>query len=357
MNAKQIEKYVMRYLETLDCQVIEKTPSSVTVKLSPEADKDLTGRSYYWSFVERTGAAPETVTFRFIFDPAREAIGAGQAVPPAGGATVTAGATPSQSSPAGFAGAAPGGLISAQGSPSSAAGTGMPANAAITADAAPLADSGSILGRYFGVNLPSPVGRVPTDTLTFGSRRLEQIFSSVRGRGRFVRLFEENKAQKNAPRSAAYSTWLGVNYKVELSCDVKRDEIHTLGIHLGTGEIAEQFDARMRKVKLTQRIPANIYLQPNKLTLPRAAQLLENDLEKRISAYDHQWADEAYFRLQDELSRIDAYYGELLLALDPDKKPEAEDQYAARRNEAVWQHSPQIRVSVINCGLFHLNGE
>ncbi|UUZ79898.1 YqhG family protein [Paenibacillus sp. P26] len=69
MNAEQIRSFVMRYLEAEQCDILEKHPAYVTVKLSPSADRDLTNRPYYWNFVERTGAAPETMTCTFIFDP------------------------------------------------------------------------------------------------------------------------------------------------------------------------------------------------------------------------------------------------------------------------------------------------
>ena len=59
----------MRFLEAYDCTILEKTPAYVTAKLSPEADREMTGRPYYWSFIERTGAAAETMTYKFVFDP------------------------------------------------------------------------------------------------------------------------------------------------------------------------------------------------------------------------------------------------------------------------------------------------
>ncbi|MED4605369.1 YqhG family protein, partial [Paenibacillus validus] len=69
MNAQQIQSFVLRYLEAEQCEIMEKHPAYVTVKLSPSADRDLTHRPYYWSFVERTGVTPETMTCTFIFDP------------------------------------------------------------------------------------------------------------------------------------------------------------------------------------------------------------------------------------------------------------------------------------------------
>nr|WP_313780205.1 YqhG family protein [Paenibacillus larvae] len=74
MKTEQIEQFVMRYLESYNCQIIEKTREYVTVKLSPEADRELTGRPYYWSFVERTGVEPETMTYTWIFRRPDEAV-------------------------------------------------------------------------------------------------------------------------------------------------------------------------------------------------------------------------------------------------------------------------------------------
>ncbi len=70
MNQHDIEKYVMKYIEATQCHIVEKTPTSVTTRLSPEADQDLTNRPYYWSFVERTGTPPQTMTLQMIFDAA-----------------------------------------------------------------------------------------------------------------------------------------------------------------------------------------------------------------------------------------------------------------------------------------------
>jgi hypothetical protein len=69
MNATEVRDYVMQYLNAHQSHIIEKSPGHVQVKLPPELDKDLTNRSYYWSFVERTGVEPETVTLSLIFDP------------------------------------------------------------------------------------------------------------------------------------------------------------------------------------------------------------------------------------------------------------------------------------------------
>lgn len=68
MNSQQVQRFVLTYLEATGCSVIERTPNHVTVKLSPEADKALTNRPYYWGYVERTGVPAQTMSFTFIFD-------------------------------------------------------------------------------------------------------------------------------------------------------------------------------------------------------------------------------------------------------------------------------------------------
>lgn len=324
MKREAIEQFVMRYLETTACHIAEKGDGHVTVKLSPEADKDLMNRSYYWSFVERTGAPPEPMNFTFIFDPEYAmSRNSGTAAPKPKVQEQSAGPTGASSS-----------------------------------DSAGAQTGDSILGRYFGVTV-SPFGgpgRIPSDLMTFGSRRLEQLFGVVQGRGRFVRLFEEPlPASINPYASPGYTTWLCVNYKLEFICDMKRDELHSLGINLLTGEIVGRFYERIKKRRLTPQIPATVHLRPASMPLHKAAEALENHLENLVRSYDHTWSEEAWRRLKEEWSRIDHYYGELLHTVEPARKAEVEEQYRSREKEIDWQYRPRILVSVTNCGLFHLS--
>lgn len=320
MNTDQIRDFVHRYLEATGCRILEKTPAYSTVKLSPEADRDLTNRSYYWSFVDRTGAEPETMSFTFVFDPAQAPAPAPQR--PAGVPLPASSAPP------------------------------VPGGAAAAAPAA----ADSILGRYFGT-APAPGfgARVPREELTFGSRRLQQIFQTVKSRGRYVQMFEEPRAE-NAwrPGSFAYASWLCVNYKVEFLCDMKRDELHSLAIQLSTGEIAGCFYDLLLAKRLTPRLPPHVHIARHRFTLEQAAEKLERRLEEQILGYDRRWADEAHERWQDELARVDDYYVEMLNQAEPDQQPAVLEQHQNRRREIEWQHRPRIRISVTNCGLFHL---
>lgn len=340
MNIEQIRSFVLQYLEAYQCSIVEKAPTHVTVQLSVEADKELTNRSYYWGFVERTGAPAETMTMTFVFDPP-----AYQAAKAAKPFTSGSGARP-----------APGTGAAAAAAPASGPGSGT---------------SDSILGRYFGFVPTTVTARVPTDEVTFGSRRLGQLFQSARQRGRFVRLFEQPQpagdsaqamraaapADRSSAPPVAYETWLLVNYKVELICDMKRSEIHSLAISLATGRIRERFYDEVLSRPLTPRLPDNISLLPNTVSFSEAAARLESHLEQTVRGYDHTWADRANLRLQDELARVDGYYRSLLQTVEPAVRFELETQYNNRRGEIDWQYRPRIHVSVINCGFFHLQAE
>ncbi|MCR8631170.1 YqhG family protein [Paenibacillus radicis (ex Xue et al. 2023)] len=331
MNQTQIQEFVMRYLEAEKCDIVEKHPAYVTVKLSPSADKELTYRPYYWSFVERTGVAPETMTCTFIFDPE----GHKASVQETGGAS--AAGLPPQAVPA-----------------SARPASGSVANPVPSGAAGQEQQPDSILGRYFGFVPTQIVARVPKDEVTFGSRRLEQIFGAVRNKGRFVHLYEQFKPEQKSTATIPYENWLQVNFKVELACDMKRSEIHSLGIHLETGQIRERFQELLLTKRLTPRLPAQIFIIPDKITLPRAVIYLEEYLEQLLRGYDHRWAQEAGLRLAEEIDRIRGYYETLIQGAEPDKRSEVEAQYVNRKQEIDWQYRPRIQISVINCGLFHL---
>lgn len=288
MTAKQVQQYVLQYLETTGCHFIEKSPAHVTVKLSPQADRELTNRPYYWGYVDRTGVEPETMRFTFIFDAEKMPVLPPEP-PPGPGVSVI---------------------------------------------------------------------RIPREEVTYGSRRLDQFFTAAKAGGSYVFLFEQpNVQQRTAMQSTPYETWLCVNLKVEYACDMKREEIYSLGISLITGEIVENFCDMVLTRNMTPKLPANIHMMRGAMTLHRARTLLEQVLEKKLKLVDDGWAIEARERLEDELARIDSYYEGLLKTGEEEQKQAAQEQYNRRKAEITWQYEPRILVSVINCGIFHLGAD
>ncbi|SFD56657.1 protein YqhG of unknown function [Paenibacillus catalpae] len=308
MNSKQVHKYVQRFLEATQCSIIEKSPAHFTVKLSPAADRELTNRPFYWSFVDRTGSEPETMTYLLVTDKEKY--------------------EESLASPA-----------------------PAPAQATNAVDAA--------LNRSFGFvnnNLANAV-RTPREDLYFGSRKLEQLFGAAKSSGSYVNLFQEPERRSSTPfQSTPYTAWLGVNMRVEFACDRKREEIHSYGVSLATGLVVENFYDRLKNLRLTPRLPSNVHVTRNGLSFTKALGIVETSLERKLKNYDYTWAVDAAARLEEELERIRNYYDPMIKHAEEESKTAIEEQFNQRQTEIKWQYEPRVTASAINCGIFHLEG-
>ncbi|MFE6073078.1 YqhG family protein [Paenibacillus sp. NPDC057886] len=319
MSPHEVQAYVLTYLETLDCQIMERSPAHVTVKLSPEADKALTNRPYYWGFVERTGAPAETMSFTFVFDPDahQQALEAEEA-------------KAAQLAPPAPPGAGPG---------------------------SPEASKETILGRYFGIvpSLPQlGPGRILKEDVVYGSRRLQQIFNAAREGGAFVNLFEQAaKRQLRATAPAVYEPWLGVCFKVEFACDLKKEELHFFGISLRTGEIVEKFGSKLNRRDLSPRLAENMHVQTAKISLADAGAALESHLTNRLLELDYSWAEKAKERLDLELAVVDTYYEAVLREDTPEVEVDtisASSTDGSSTDQAQTETGPSVHIQTARSG-------
>ncbi|BBH19467.1 hypothetical protein Back11_08120 [Paenibacillus baekrokdamisoli] len=335
MNEKQVHKFVQKYLETTGCRIIEKSPAHFQVKLSPRADRDITNRPFYWSFVDRTGAEPETMSMLFVTDKAKydQSIAVIPVPTPAPVSAPVSVPTPVQSSDSLQSDEAPTGIEAA-------------AEAAI----------GRTFG-YLNTTLNAAGMRIPREDLHYGSRKLDQLFESARANGSYVCLFQEpDKRSAHPLQSTAYSAWLGVNLKVEFACDMKREEIHSFGVSLATGQCLENFHNQLLEHRMTPKLPPNVHTAKNALSLNKAVTIAEQILERKLRTYDYTWADAAAGRLEVELSTIRHYYEPLLEHVDDENRQTITEQFERRQEEIKWQYEPRVTVSAINCGIFYLQG-
>ncbi|MDQ0059323.1 YqhG family protein [Paenibacillus harenae] len=314
MNEKQVHKFVNRYLDATECSILEKSPAHFTVKLSPNADRELTNRPYYWSFVDRMGTEPETMTYLLVTDKQK---------------------------------------YEAMANENEAASKARAAESEM--DQATNAALNRSLGFVHG-SLAAGV-RVPREDLYFGSRKLEQLFDAAKTKGSFVYLFQEMDKKSPHPYSSSpYTAWLGVNMRVEFACDRKREEIHCFGVSLATGLCVEQFHDRLLNMKLSPRLPSNVHITRNGLSYNKALNIVEAALERKLKSYDYGWAGDASARLEEELARIKGYYEPLVSNAPGESKAAIEEQFAQRQAEIRWQFEPRVTASAINCGIFHLEG-
>lgn len=305
MNTKQIHRFVLKYLEATQCEILDKSPYHIKVKLSPAADRELTNRPYYWSFIDRLNETPETMSFLFVTDEDKYNTMLEEQPP---------------------------------------------------VEPAPLTAEEKAMERAYGL-VPKPVARVPREHLHFGSSRLQQLFESTQQNGSYVCLYQEPQARSLHPyASRPYTVWLGINYLVEFSCDRKREEIHSLGISLVTGHCQEQFHDRLQTMRLSPRIPANVHIAKNGISYPKALSIAEAHLERKLKTYSYEWAEQAHAQLKEELERLESFYNPMLEQAEEDKKEGIQQLKEKREEEIRWQYEPRVTVSVINCGLFHLDG-
>lgn len=68
MEQAQIRRFVEKYFDAHHSHFVEKHPAYITVTLPKEVDKDIGNRPFYWTYVERCGIEPTSLTLTFIFD-------------------------------------------------------------------------------------------------------------------------------------------------------------------------------------------------------------------------------------------------------------------------------------------------
>jgi hypothetical protein len=181
------------------------------------------------------------------------------------------------------------------------------------------------------------------ERLHFGSPRLHQIFRSAQKRGSFIRLYEEPDAFEHT--HLPLHPWLGLNVKISYQCDRKKDQILSLGLHLISGAIIEQFHELLQKRKLTPKIPDYCFTISPLIKPKSGIGRLEQYIRSRIAADDHTWAKKAKERWMEDLALLDHFYEGV------EEKPEC---YYIEKEALEQQYKPRIIVSVINGGMFYL---
>lgn len=266
MDQQQLRSFVERYLQAMDCQIIESTPEMIDVQLSIEADQALLNRPFYWMYVEQMNLPAHPAQFRFFFTKTEESNG------------------------------------------------------------------------FY------------SDYLFFGSPRFTQMLNSVQQKGRFVRLYQQPKANGDPFRSTkGYRPIFAVHYLISYICDQKKDRISDLAIDLQTGEVISPFYQWAKNQQWSHQLPASRFLQPSQLSFPEAIGRLEAYLQKQIEQEDPTWAEEAKQRLAEEYQQIETYYPE-----DESMEEEQLHEKKQRLREIVWQFSPRVEINVVNAGLFYI---
>ncbi|WP_077616602.1 YqhG family protein [Caenibacillus caldisaponilyticus] len=258
MKQEAIHSYLEDFFRASGCDILDLRPRFIKVKLTIEMDKKLMNRPFYWHYVEKIGARPETQTLAFKTDPAGE----------------------------------------------------------------------------------------EGDFIHFGSPRLHHIFSLSKELGRYVRLYEN--ARSNGGNLPLYP-WLGLNFKISFQCDLKRDELMSLGINLFNGTIVKAFQETVEALPLSPKIPDYCYTLAPMIKPLSAVNRLFAVIEAFIHRQDDAWALEARERLRNDLELLERFYEDM-------EGDAYRDAFEKERDALMEQYKPRIHVSIINGGLFYLTG-
>jgi len=66
MRQVEVHNFLERFFRAAECEIVENTPTYLTVDLTIEMDKAIMNRPFYWHYVEKN--RPETATGSFVSD-------------------------------------------------------------------------------------------------------------------------------------------------------------------------------------------------------------------------------------------------------------------------------------------------
>ncbi|KGA95902.1 hypothetical protein AJ85_09440 [Alkalihalobacillus alcalophilus ATCC 27647 = CGMCC 1.3604] len=66
MQQPHLHKFIEDYFVANECDITEKSPYHLTVQLTPELDKLIMNRPFYWHYLEKTGGIPNPMQVTFI---------------------------------------------------------------------------------------------------------------------------------------------------------------------------------------------------------------------------------------------------------------------------------------------------
>ncbi|MFD2371930.1 YqhG family protein [Brevibacillus sp. GCM10020057] len=179
--------------------------------------------------------------------------------------------------------------------------------------------------------------------LHLGAARMQQIFASAKKHGRFVCMYEQKAGfPKAARQSTPLTPWLGLNLKVSLLCDKRRDILLYLGINLHNPRVVHDFTSFLYRLPLTPTIPDYYYTLDRRISVAEACQMAEQEVADVLGKEDQTWAVEARSRLQEELAILEAYYDELAR-----REPEAADEGETEAEEVSDARSGERRMAAL----------
>ncbi len=176
----------------------------------------------------------------------------------------------------------------------------------------------------------------------FGAPRLHQIFSSTKRLASSIRLYED--ISPTDQQQFPLHPWLCLNIKISYQCDRKKHRLLSLGLHLVSGAVVDDFHDLLATKSLTPKIPDYTFTITPIIKPSSGMKRLEDVVDMLVSKEEHGWADEAKKRWAADLLLLDQFYQGNTDA----------DSYLVEKEALRKQYEPIIKAEVINGGIFYL---
>ncbi|WP_243386355.1 YqhG family protein [Bacillus kexueae] len=181
------------------------------------------------------------------------------------------------------------------------------------------------------------------EQIHFGSPRLLQIFQTAQKVGGFIRLYENCQVTHG---QLPLHPWIGVNVTVSYVCDKKKDFLHSIGIHLISGTIVENFQEKLDSLPLTPKIPDYCFTMSPVIKPKSGLNRIEQYVIDLISKENHSWGNDAVQRMNRDLMLLNHFY---------ESEEEKPDLYFSEREAIRTLYKPYIDIHIHSGGIFFLS--
>lgn len=179
-----------------------------------------------------------------------------------------------------------------------------------------------------------------TELMNLGSFRFDKILSSVEQRGKFACVVprEIKAGQPLVP-------WLMLCGTIAYTSDSLQEERFSVGVCLENRQVVFNFYDKVNRIPMVQQ-PISIVTKRATIEAGDAIDLSKKTLMDYVKRQNHDWADTAQLRLEDDLSQLDAYYYSIMRESDEPSAEHLQQEHARKREDLISKSMPRVDISL-----------
>lgn len=181
------------------------------------------------------------------------------------------------------------------------------------------------------------------ESLHIGSPRIQQIFQLAKTYGTHTCLYEAGPLRPDKP--TPLYPWLIANVKVSYLSHQRKDTLYSYGLQLIHGQLILEAMEKLREKSLFSTISPHAYTMKSLIKPASGLERVKRHLVMQLESEERDWAVVAKERMKEELSTLQAYFEETSLSTE---------EYEREKKAIENQYEPNIRVELVNYGIFYL---